>query len=274
MNRLCVSGITRSAQRVLGRTSTVAKRGFVLAPSAALTSELPLIRKWAPQTAVVRAFGSSSALSANSELVEALSSELASEESEFEVDPDLTEISEQIKKSFTIEDATGMGVVKLSSKFSGGKGGDEEVTITFDCQDEAEMDGMDLEALSSLAESMEDDDEDDDNEDTVLDFGINMKVNIAKKDGSKLVVDCICAKELQIESVQYVPAALSEKKDEELYGGPVFDQLDESVQDAFYEYLADRKIDNDLSFFVLAYSRDKEQKEYMNWLTQVMDFVH
>ena len=214
-----------------------------------------------------------SSLSQHNELVKALSDELASEESDFEVDPDLVEITEQIKKSFTIDDQVGLGVVKLSSNFSGAMGGDEEVSISFDCQDEADMDGMNMESLASLAEGIDDEDDDDD---VVLDFGINVKVAISKKDGSKLVVDCIAAKELQIEGVQYVPSSFNKSKaeqEEEVYGGPVFDQLDESVQDAFYEYLADRKIDDDLAFFVLAYSRDKEQKEYINWLSNVMHFA-
>ena len=58
-----------------------------------------------------------------------------------------------------------------------------------------------------------------------------------------------------------------------MYGGPVFDQLEDTLKDAFYEFLGDRKIDNDLAFFVLAYSRDKEQREYMHWLSNVIRFA-
>ena len=216
--------------------------------------------------------GFATAASPNTELLDALSAELASEESDFEEDPEYMEITEQIRKSFTIEDKQGLGVTKLHGKFSGDKGGEESIEITFDCQDEAEMD-MDVDSLASLAENL--DSEDDLDEGDVMDYGINFQVNIAKSDGSKLVVDCIAAKELQIEGVQFVPAAYSSKveQEEEVYGGPVFDQLDETLQDAFYEYLADRKIDSDMSFFILAFSRSKEQSEYVNWIKNVAEFA-
>ena len=79
------------------------------------------------ETLLLRNFSSS--LSPNDELLQALSDELASEESEYEIDPDFLEITDQIKKSFTIEDHEGLGTVKLVSTFSGGKGGDEEITV-------------------------------------------------------------------------------------------------------------------------------------------------
>ena len=228
------------------------------------------IASGAPTHALLGKRDFASSVSPTNELVQALSDELASEESEFEIDPDLVEITEQIQKSFMIEDQLGLGVVKLSSTFSA----DEDITITFDCQDEADMDGMNMDAFASLAEGMEN--EDDDMDDAVLDFGINFKASISKKDGSALIVDCIAAKELQIEGVQYVPSAFKGTKaeqDEEVYGGPVFDQLEDTVKDAFYEFLSDRKVDNDLAFFVLAFSREKEQREYMQWLTSVIQFA-
>eukprot|EP01032_Pedospumella_encystans_P000609 gene609-702_t len=58
-----------------------------------------------------------------------------------------------------------------------------------------------------------------------------------------------------------------------LYTGPNFEDLEESVQAAFYEYLTERNIDDDLSFFILAHSREKEQKEYINWLEKMQDFT-
>ena len=132
---------------------------------------------------------------------------------------------------------------------------------------------MDMDSLATMADNL--DSEDDLDEGDVMDYGINFQVKISKSDGSKLVVDCIAAKEMQIEGVQYVPTAYgaTAEQEEEVYGGPVFDQLDETLQDAFYEYLADRKIDNDMSFFVLAHSRSKEQREYVNWINNVLAFA-
>jgi hypothetical protein len=41
----------------------------------------------------------------------------------------------------------------------------------------------------------------------------------------------------------------------------------------FYTYLEERDIDQDFSYFVLAYSKQKEQKEYVNWLEKLTEFV-
>ena len=218
----------------------------------------------------VQARGFASGVNHNADLLEALSAELASEENEFEEDPEYMEITEQVKKNFTIEDIAGLGVTKLHGKFSGGKGGEESIEISFDCQDEAEMD-MDMDSLASLTQNL---DSEDDLEENVMDYGINFQVKISKSDGSKLVVDCIAAREMTIEGVQFVPASYGSKieQEEEVYGGPVFDQLDETLQDAFFEYLADRKVDNDMAFFVLTYSRNKEQREYMTWMKNMLAF--
>lgn len=37
--------------------------------------------------------------------------------------------------------------------------------------------------------------------------------------------------------------------------------------------MEDRKIDNDFSFFVVSYSRNKEEREYVNWLEKVGEFA-
>ena len=57
------------------------------------------------------------------------------------------------------------------------------------------------------------------------------------------------------------------------YAGPVFEQLNAELQDGFYTFLAERGIDDDLCFFVLSYSRVKEQTEYANWLNKCLNFV-
>ena len=85
------------------------------------------------------------------------------------------------------------------------------------------------------------------------------------------MIGCTASDVLMINSVEILPNG--KEKTDALYGGPVFDQLEEGVQKSFYEYLAERKIDDDLSYFVLSYSRDKEQREYVHWLKSVLSFV-
>jgi complement component 1 Q subcomponent-binding protein len=60
--------------------------------------------------------------------------------------------------------------------------------------------------------------------------------------------------------------------DEKLYAGPEYNQLAEELQEATEAWLSDRGVDEDLCFFVLAHSRDKEQTEYVRWLEAVLDF--
>ena len=61
--------------------------------------------------------------------------------------------------------------------------------------------------------------------------------------------------------------------DDSTYNGPAFDNLSESLQDAFVNYLEDRKINSDLCHFIISYSQDKEQREYVHWLTNLVKFT-
>lgn len=46
-----------------------------------------------------------------------------------------------------------------------------------------------------------------------------------------------------------------------------------SFQDALYDYLKERNIDDDLAAFICMYADQKEQNEYTNWLAEVANFV-
>lgn len=58
-----------------------------------------------------------------------------------------------------------------------------------------------------------------------------------------------------------------------LYGGPDFGDLDPAMQNGFYEYLADRGVDDSLAERLGDYAATKEQGEYVGWLTAVKDIV-
>ena len=53
----------------------------------------------------------------------------------------------------------------------------------------------------------------------------------------------------------------------------VFSQLDEKLQQAFVDYLAERGVNEQLGMFIVEYSADKEQREYMGWLEGVHSFL-
>lgn len=137
----------------------------------------------------------------------------------------------------------------------------------FDCQDEAEMDMQDMGDQDEAAPS-----EDDNEEGADMEYGINFDVVITKPTGEKMCVTCVASRKLIVRSVRHLMPG-KEIDDSEGYAGPVFEQLNEELQDAFYTYLEERAIDDDLCFFILSYSRVKEQVEYSNWLNKVLAFV-
>ena len=57
------------------------------------------------------------------------------------------------------------------------------------------------------------------------------------------------------------------------YGGPVFQDLDEELQNQFHDFLAERGINSDLAGFIRPYIEFKEQKEYMGWLDSAASFI-
>lgn len=208
--------------------------------------------------------------SSSNGLSEVLSNEIIAEKSDDSIDVELVDITEQIQKTFKINDQTGLGIVTLERKFKG-----ESIEIVFDCQDEVDEDEDVLGEYMEDALNEDDDEKKDggneDDEELESFVGVNFNV-IISKGKEKMLINCIASKNLRIENAQFIPEG-KEVDDENLYGGPLFYQLDESLQEAFKSYLSDRKIDEDLCYFILAYSRSKEQKEYVNWLENMLDFT-
>ena len=199
--------------------------------------------------------------SAGSNLHEVLANEVAAEAANDEVDQEYLDAKKSILSKFKLHEEDGNGVVKLEQKYKG-----ETIEVTFDCQDEEELD-MSEEQMEQAAAV----EGDEDGAVADLDVGVNFDVVITKKEG-KMVVSCTASQSLAINQVRFVPNGKA-LEDTEMYGGPIFDQLDNELQDAFYAYLAERSVDEDLSFFILAHSGLKEQKEYVHWLNKMLDFT-
>ena len=53
----------------------------------------------------------------------------------------------------------------------------------------------------------------------------------------------------------------------------VFSELDPKLQEAFTAYLEERGVNAELGQFIMDYSEDKEQREYMTWLKGVHSFL-
>lgn len=59
----------------------------------------------------------------------------------------------------------------------------------------------------------------------------------------------------------------------EPYTGPVFDELDDTLQQAFLDYLEERGITGELGGYLKLMCVDKGAQEYQAWLGRVRDFV-
>jgi len=52
-----------------------------------------------------------------------------------------------------------------------------------------------------------------------------------------------------------------------------FSILDERLQSSFLEYLKGFGVNEDVALFVEHFSQDKDQRQYMNWLKDVDEFI-
>lgn len=218
----------------------------------------------------IRSF-SSAEESERVDILEVFKAEIEAEKGNaFEPDPELLKLKKEILKKFQLKDNKGFGSVELI-----GTHHKESICIRFDCQDEEEIapdydeEGEEEEEETEKLSSKENEDEEDQE---YGETGINFDVSIKKTSGETMIASCTAAETLRIHSVRYVPSGV-DVDDDNLYGGPTFDTLDEQVQEAFIQYLEDRGVDEDMTYFILSYSKLKEQSEYMNWLENMTKFV-
>jgi complement component 1 Q subcomponent-binding protein len=61
-------------------------------------------------------------------------------------------------------------------------------------------------------------------------------------------------------------SSAEEKEGVTSYNGPDFEDVDDKLQEAFDEYLADVGLNSEVCDFIDATATDKEQKEYIRWL--------
>ncbi|CAE8632866.1 unnamed protein product [Polarella glacialis] len=68
-------------------------------------------------------------------------------------------------------------------------------------------------------------------------------------------------------------ASKEEKEAVTSYNGPEFEDLDDKVQEALDEYLGEVGVSSEVCDFVDAMASDKEQREYVRWLTITKKFL-
>ena len=144
--------------------------------------------------------------------------------------------------------------------------------MTFDCQDENEEPSFDEDFMQKYedgGDNVEDGDDEEDLDDEMK-YGINFTVSIKKK-SSEMIVNCVADSTMKIQSLKVL--STDDGNAESRYKGPPFENLSNPMQDAILNFLEDRKIDPDLSHFILSFSQYKEQKEYVQWLKNLAEFT-
>mmetsp|Transcript_18331 Transcript_18331/g.19099 ORF Transcript_18331/g.19099 Transcript_18331/m.19099 type:complete len:257 (-) Transcript_18331:129-899(-) len=199
-------------------------------------------------------------------LSEVLHNEILHEQNEVEIDEDYEDIKEKVSKVFKITDNPGYGNVILERTYKG-----EHITVSFDCQDVMD-DVQDESQYNNFGdqEETEFNGENLENEEFPPNkFGINFEVTV-KKHNSKAIFYCVSSEDrVIIQNVTFVPEGIDDSK---AYSGPKYEDLDPTLRDAFQNYLTERKIDDDFAFYILSEARNKEEREYRNWLTGLADF--
>ena len=169
--------------------------------------------------------------------------------------------------------------------------GAQEVRLDLDCTpmpaDEEEEGGEGDEGDEAgeggaPSKAKEHDEEGEDGDDEAPPDGYRMLATIKEAGkATTMQVGCFLGSHLRVHRVTLFPAGKEPPPDVvfggfdelPLYAGPNFDELDQAVQNAFYEYLADRGVDDALAERLADFAQAKEQSEYVAWLSAARDFA-
>lgn len=105
-----------------------------------------------------------------------------------------------------------------------------------------------------------------------VELHITMIVDIFKGDGNN-VLEFVCSAWSSSIEIQRVFVRGHDRMMGQPYMGPVFKDLDDSLQDSLYDYLETRGINDELAGFLHAYIRNKDKSEFIRWMGNVQDFI-
>ncbi|KAJ1343132.1 hypothetical protein BSLG_002158 [Batrachochytrium salamandrivorans] len=241
------SSIVRSSAVRLAVRSAVLPRTASMAPVLSSSAAITPMRRFA------HGIGSFTKVAGGDQIRE---SNVGSEDTTF-----LEEF--KARNEWKVEDKLGSKEVTMVRTF-----GDETITIYFN-----------TDALADAAEQAEGEEGEEDSEDPA----VIVSAIIEKKgtEGALEVTATALNGEFLVDHVSYVKTAeLARDQSAEgdwvrrgKYGGPVFADLDEGLQETFQHYLEERGFDTDLANFVGLYIESKEQTEYSHWLQCLNKFV-
>eukprot|EP01038_Epipyxis_sp_PR26KG_P007076 gene7076-9660_t len=194
-------------------------------------------------------------------LTKLLTSEIAHEQAnDAEISQEYLDVKKMILKNFKLHEADGSGIVTLTREFK-----NEKIEVKYDVQAFASYEEMAHEAEDFENENGELDEE-------AEQFGIKFEISITKPDNNKLIFSSIATNKFKIQNIQFLPAG-ADPEDLNVYGGPEYSELDEELKNGFFDFLAERNIDDDLSYFIVSHSQLKENEEYARWLQKVLHFT-
>lgn len=178
-----------------------------------------------------------------------------------------------MNKIFTLNETAGSMEIELTGQI-----GDDSIRVKFDSQDVVELeedfegdeDFDDEEDENVEVEAEESEDDDDDEEDELP--GIRFVADITRANQG-LQFECVASSNLTVERVRYLGDFTADAEKDSLYFGPNFADLELDVQEKLYDYLAERKIDDELAQFITQYADLKEQREYLSFLESAEKFV-
>lgn len=273
-----LSKLVKSQFRIVAK-ATSKNQTFSIIPRYISTPSMIPTQSFTSQMIIKRNFGELKKVddeSASSELAAILVDEIAAESAEVEEDTDLIEVTNIIQQKYKISEQpfSGIhlllilmrilhifyiGVVQLTREISA----NEKVVISFNVQnrDEVEPDFNENEEIP----------EDEDYEGSSGETGVSFTLEY-QKNGTTLMIDAMAASKLEIRSIMMIPKDKSIENDE-LYNGPIFDDLDDKLKDAIEAYVEELGVDADMVYFILAYSQKKEQEEYERWLKSLLAFT-
>jgi hypothetical protein len=169
---------------------------------------------------------------------------------------------------YELEDRPNCTVLLLSREFGSG----EEIVVEVDID---AQEGVDEEDDSDV-----DVDADDGGLDAML-LPVTFTVNIAKGDRIMAFSCETDGTEVHISHVSLSDAPGADEDGDEdgddepfaPYAGPVFEELDDTMRQAFADYLEERGIDAGFGRYLMVLVDDKLKVEYMAWLQRAREFV-
>ncbi|GFR41732.1 hypothetical protein Agub_g2484 [Astrephomene gubernaculifera] len=247
-NSLALSG----ASSIVSLPSTSGRRAY----GELCVERMCPMRLHTARHVMARAAGKRTATTVSSSLVAVLKDEIKYERESYRRDEFLTQGP---PCNFELQDAKGTAAFLLTKQFK-----DEEITVRVNLDQ-----GDESEEGEDAAELFGGGDDDEDEEEAPVDFMVTIE-----RDGTDvLVFECESNGEyLTIKRVA-MHNLLEEEGGVPPYRGPAFNDLDDTLQQAFVDFLEERGVNAVLGWYIRTYMADKTALEYQQWLARVRDFV-